>query len=734
MPLQYMNSLCCLWLLSAFSRFLYVSSWYKMRSWKEAEVQVWVESMLREEVPHLISFLLIAIDAVYVENAVHVSSLLALFVPMTATVLLFRAIKKLQSNRARFRAAFTYYQAVQTFLLLRGFFAPTLKSLDLYASAVVMIQHELTPLHSPFVNALIITKNTLIWTYTLSRENLRVDINFWMAIFWSFFHMFNYLHVKKESLLSLFQSLQSVQREQQRLQALLQAIPDGVAVVTEKREVVAYNQGLLTQLHLSSDQHLLKSLGKLQYSEEFMERKTTDSVLDDLLLFIRQKDEEDRTGVVALGPCIYELRTRYSLWDQTPACVIIVRDISHWVHLERKAQMESAGKTALLRSVSHELRTPTNVVLNLAQELLEREHLSEDGVASVHMITSSTTFLLSIINDLLDYSRIITGNFHLAKQLCSLRDLVRDCVGLVQHQCRNKGLALSLFYDSLLPEKVLLDPTRIKQVLLNLLSNALKFTLRGSIEVSVFLNTNGQLTVRVKDTGIGISGSDISKIFRLFGKLEGHEHLNPQGCGLGLSISNHIVASLGGGPITVKSKVGKGSEFAFDVDIGLSSVENGIVIKDPITDLSDEESPVIHNPLSHLPQKPASASLAQVLIVDDSDFNRIVARRIIETQGFTCDEAVTGLQALHQVRDRLQAGLLYKFILMDIEMPEMDGITATQEIRELIGLGEQPVIVGCSAYSSTEDRETSLAAGMDHYLEKPIQRELLYGLLARLLV
>lgn len=706
-----------------------------MPSWKETEVQVWAESMLREEVPHLISFLLLAIDATYAESAVRVSNLLILFVPMTVTVLLFRTIKKLQSNRARFRAAFTYYQAIQTLLLVRSLFSPTIISLDLYASAVVMIQHELTPLHSPLVNAFIISKNTLIWTYILTREKLQVDVNFCMAIFWSFFHMFNYLHVKKESLFSLFRSLQSVQREQHRLQALLQAVPDGVAVVTGKREIVAYNQGLLTQLHLSEGLHtkaeILKTLAKLQYLEEFMERKTTDSVMEDLVTFIERKDEEDRTGVVALSQGIFELRTRYCLWDDTPACVIIVRDISHWIHLERKAQRESVGKTSLLRSVSHELRTPTNVILNLTQELLEREHLSEDGVASIQMITSSTTFLLSIINDLLDYSRIVTGNFHLSKQLCSLKDLVRDCVHLVQHQCRNKGLALGLFYDSLLPEKVHTDPTRIKQVLLNLLSNALKFTIRGSIEVSVLLNTNGQLTVRVKDTGIGIPDADQSKIFRLFGKLEGYEQFNPQGCGLGLSISNHIVASLGGGPITVKSKVGKGSEFAFDVDIGLSSSENSVVTRDPITDISDEESPLIHSPLS---QQFVSASLAQVLIVDDSDFNRIVARRIIETQGFTCEEAVTGLQALNQVRNRLHTGLLYKFILMDIEMPEMDGITATREIRGLIGRREQPIIVGCSAYSSTEDRETSLAAGMDHYLEKPIQRELLYELLARLLV
>jgi signal transduction histidine kinase/ActR/RegA family two-component response regulator len=652
-------------------------------------------------------------------------------------VLLFAGIKRLKSNRDRFRAAFTYYQAIQTFLLVRSFLSPAVINLDLYASAVVMIQHELTPLHSPLVNALIISKNTLIWSIILSKESLKIDVNFCMVIFWSFFHMFNYLYVKKQTLFSLFQSLQSVQREEQKLQTLLQAIPDGVAVLTENREIVAHNQGLLAQLHLSdstqTNTEILRALGDIQYLSEFMERKATGSVIEDMVAFIECKEgREDSTGVVAFSDGIFELRSRYCCWDKTPACAIIVRDISHWVNLERKAQRESAGKTALLRSVSHELRTPTNAILNLTRELRETEQLSEDGQTSLQIISSSTTFLLSIINDLLDYSRIITGNFRLSQQICNLREIVTDCVMLVKHQCHNKGLALSLFYDSLLPAKVLIDPTRIKQVLLNLLSNALKFTLRGALEVSALLNASGQLTIRVKDTGIGISVSDQSKIFRLFGKLEGHEQINPQGCGLGLSISNYIVASLGGGHITVKSKVGKGSEFAFDVDIGLLSSEQVPDIGDPITDMIDEDPPMVQSPLSsHLLKL---AVPAQVLIADDSDFNRIVARRIIEVQGFTCEEAVTGLQALNQVRERLETGINYKLILMDIEMPEMDGNTATREIRELIGGGEQPMIVGCSAYSSTEDRETSLAAGMDHYLEKPLQRELLYELLARLLV
>ena len=693
--------------------------------------------MLREEVPHLVSFFLMTMDAIHTHGEVRLSDSVVLLVPIVVTVLLFARIRKIARDKTRFRVAFTYYQAIQTFLLVRGLLSPTLIVLDVYASAVVMIQHELTPVHSTWVNALIIGKNTLVWSVILRDENLQLDFNILLGIFWAFFHLFNYLHVKKQSLISLFQSIQSLQREQQRLKVLLQAIPDGVAVVTANSQVVAYNQAILTQLRLPEEtgtsEDILRELRSLHYLKEFMERKTAETVLGDLVTFIERKDSsEDNTGVVGLGEGIFELRSRHCLWDSTPACVIIVRDISHWVNLERKAQRESMGKTALLRSVSHELRTPTNAILNLTRELLDTERLSKGGVETLQMVTSSTHFLLSIINDLLDYSRIITGNFRLSKQLCNLRDIVTDTIQLIHHQCHNKGLALSLFYDSLLPEQVRTDPTRVKQVLLNLLSNALKFTLRGSIEVSALLNAGGRLTIRVKDTGIGIPASDIGKIFRLFGKLEGYDNLNPQGCGLGLSISNHIVESLGGGHISVQSKVGKGSVFAFDVDIGLETVKIEGTAGDPVTDLIEEEPPIINSPLFSSSDKDSTLSPAQILIVDDSDFNRIVARRIIETQGFVCEEAITGLQALNQVRERLNSGLLYKLILMDVEMPEMDGMTATREIRSLLGSQEQPMIVGCSAYSSPEDRESSLAAGMDHYLEKPLRREQLFDLLAHI--
>ena len=634
-------------------------------------------------------------------------------------------------------ARFVYYQVLQLHCLLRTLVTPGLPWVGFCVSVAVMTC-ELSP-HHTYINALIVAKNTCIWSLGMTDAPLNSTFNFYLSIGCTCLITFLSIHTETRNLSSLIQSFQTLERENQLLNRLFHSISDGVLVLTNTGQVVSYNPTLLTYFPLtdskSTHTDLEKELRSLYYLKELSVRQTTLNILEDLQSYIGRKDsQEDYKGVTRLNESVYEFSARLIDWNDTPATVVTIRDVSHWVKSEQRTHRESEDKTAMLRSVSHELRTPTNAILNLTQELLEKETLTQQGIQSLHIIASSTAFLLSIIGDLLDYNRIITGNFQLNKQMINTRQVVTECMTLIVQQCTSKGLQLKLFYDSLLPEKCYTDPIRLKQVILNLLSNALKFTLKGSIEVTALLNSKGKLTIRVTDTGIGISSGDMCKMFKLFGKVEGNEKINPQGCGLGLSISNKIVEELGGGCIAVMSKVGKGSIFAFDVDIGLETPTlECLFTGDPTTDVDEEEEqPVVNNPLISHFEKHQVPVYAKILIVDDSDFNRIIARKLIETRGFLCDEAATGRQALDKVRERMEIGEGYKLILMDIEMPEMDGITATREIRGLRALREQPLIVGCSAYSAPEDKASSLAAGMDHYLEKPLQRELLYELLTHL--
>jgi CheY-like chemotaxis protein len=270
---------------------------------------------------------------------------------------------------------------------------------------------------------------------------------------------------------------------------------------------------------------------------------------------------------------------------------------------------------------------------------------------------------------------------------------------------------------------------------LNILSNALKFTITGKIEVTAVSVSDTHAGISVRDTGVGIPEGSIGKIFQLFGKLEGNEKLNPQGCGLGLSISSMLVKSLGGTGIHVESKRFVGSLFVFEVKITRNDETT-----QPPDSLLQPDSPEFAEGVSKI-VIPGAISVKsklvfpEILIADDVDYNRIVLRKILESVGYDCDEAPTGVQVIQLVKSRANMGKPYLVILMDVEMPEMDGIAATRELLAMVGRGELAVfsvVIGCSAYSAVEDRNACFQAGMQYYLEKPVVREVLFNLLTTL--
>ena len=245
------------------------------------------------------------------------------------------------------------------------------------------------------------------------------------------------------------------------------------------------------------------------------------------------------------------------------------------------------------------------------------------------------------------------------------------------------------------------------------------------------MRSGTKLQVSVEDTGIGIPPDKKQTIFTLFGKIDSGE-INYQGCGLGLSISSMIVTNLGGETIQVDSELQRGSIFTFAIPIS-----RGADPETPHLNLeSDDEQ--IEIPSERIASSPVAANqraaAAEVLIVDDSPFNRLVLRKILSASGFTFAEASTGREAVDKVQAACVNGHPFPVVLMDIEMPEMDGITATREIVALASSGQihrAPVIIGCSAYSTVEDKAAALAAGMAHCLEKPVARIQLVGLITQ---
>ena len=290
----------------------------------------------------------------------------------------------------------------------------------------------------------------------------------------------------------------------------------------------------------------------------------------------------------------------------------------------------------------HELRTPSNAILNLALDIQTNEHLSVQGQTDVEIIISATSFLLSLINDLLDFSRILHGKFSLQKKSFALEPLLRQCAQLFALQCKVKGLDLRVRIDPDLPELLYSDENRLRQVLLNLLSNSLKFTLHGSISLVALMPNSSELQLSVEDTGIGIDEENQQKIFGLFGKLDSSNSLNPLGCGLGLGISQLLVERMGGSPLALRSRPGRGSVFSFTLNLNEDASSKTV----ETIEVEEEEGSFIQLPSTDWTGGYVSLIKPEVLVVDDSSFNRIVARKLVEAQGYNCAEACTGRQAV----------------------------------------------------------------------------------------
>jgi CheY-like chemotaxis protein len=344
--------------------------------------------------------------------------------------------------------------------------------------------------------------------------------------------------------------------------------------------------------------------------------------------------------------------------------------------------------------VSHEIRTPMNGVLGMAQ-LLQTTALSEEQKRYVETIQTSGETLVTIINDILDMSKLDSGNVRLDARPLELRAVVKEVIDLLAEQARRKGLYLDLEIASEVPAWIKGDATRLKQIITNLVGNALKFTHHGGVRVGMRTIQQGQvLECQVQDTGIGIPPDRVDRLFEKFSQVDSSITRRYGGTGLGLVICKRLVEGMGG-QISVESKQHEGSTFAFLV---------------PFTPADP--------PKQHSPGAPAARSHStkrKVLLVEDNAVNQMLALGMLQKLGTHADLAVDGAEALELVREGN-----YDVILMDMQMPRMDGLTATRAIRAMPGI-RQPRIVALTANAMDSDRSACLAAGMDDFLSKPFK-------------
>jgi len=373
-----------------------------------------------------------------------------------------------------------------------------------------------------------------------------------------------------------------------------------------------------------------------------------------------------------------------------------------------EAQAASRAKSEFLANMSHEIRTPMNAILGFS-DLLDYSITDEKQKGYVRAIRVSGKSLLALINDILDLSKIEAGKIEVRREPASARDILGEMSVMFRQRAEEKGLEIRFRIPDDFPAALLIDQGRVRQILVNLIGNAVKFTERGGIEARAeFLRARtglgGTLALRVKDTGIGMPEGFLSRIFEPFTQADSQLSRMHQGTGLGLAISRKL-AELMGGAISVKSVEGQGSEFLVTLPCEV-----------PAPSLVPAPEP----PRGEVDFEPAT-----VLVADDIETNRLLVAEMLQERGCRVLTAADGYEAVDMATAERPA-----VIVLDIRMPGMDGVETMGRIRGIEGLEKTPIIA-LTAQALKQEEDQLLAAGFDGYLRKPLSIEELFSELAR---
>ncbi|MGD0653835.1 MAG: PAS domain-containing protein [Thermoguttaceae bacterium] len=393
------------------------------------------------------------------------------------------------------------------------------------------------------------------------------------------------------------------------------------------------------------------------------------------------------------------------------------------------AEAATLAKTEFLTNMSHEIRTPMTAILGFAEMLLESIERPQDVVAA-NTIKRNGEYLLRIINDILDLSKIETGHFVAEQAKCSPRELIDDVVSMMKVRADAKGLPLLVEFVGPIPQTIRTDPIRMRQILINLIGNAVKFTEEGHICIQVRLAENDRkeplLECKIIDTGIGMSEEQINRLFEPFTQGDASTSRKYVGMGLGLALSKRLAGMLGGN-IAFSSVKGQGSTFAFTLGTGSLEGVHMLQIDNTLEDQPASLHGVTPPVLQHLS--------GRILLAEDGLDNQRLLALILRKAGATVTIVNNGKEALEKViaeqKKSLADGIQtppFDVILMDMQMPEMDGYEATWRLREM---GYTAPIIALTAHAMNHDREKCLSAGCDEYLTKPIDREILFSTILR---
>lgn len=382
---------------------------------------------------------------------------------------------------------------------------------------------------------------------------------------------------------------------------------------------------------------------------------------------------------------------------------LLERELAHERDARAIAEAASKSKSELLATVSHEVRTPLGAIISMA-DLLLRTPLDPQQRRYAETLQQSGRALLAVLNEVLDYSKLEAGRFDLEVVPFDALGLMDSVEAELAARAEEKGLAAQVDLADGFPRRLCGDPVRIRQILNNLIDNALKFTEHGSVHVRAGYGRDGEwmvLRFEVCDTGIGLTQEQVSRLFEPYAQADSSVAVTYGGTGLGLSIARRL-AKLMGGDLGCESAPDTGSMFWFTVRVRNASVCGG-------------EPPATQSGLSSGAPAPLGPLKGHILIVEDNDVNQMLIAAYLDQFGLSYDTAVNGQEAVRMVQDKH-----YDVVLMDIMMPVMDGLAATKQIRALDGPLASLPIIALTANAMKGDRETYLASGMDGYISKPL--------------
>jgi PAS domain S-box-containing protein len=515
------------------------------------------------------------------------------------------------------------------------------------------------------------------------------------------------------------QAEETLRQTRDQLQTIYDGITEGILITDiETKRFVRLNSSLCQMLGYTEKEVLELSIQDIHPPKEASnELQRFQAVAEG-----RRAINENRPVIRKDGSIFYADITGHPIVYQGRPCLLaLFRDVTDRKQTEKKlieakraAEAANRAKSEFLANMSHELRTPMTAILGFSDIILDTP-LDEDVLEAARIIKRNGEHLLTIINDILDLSKIEAGKQDIETTECSPRQVVKDVVATIKASADAKGLSLRVACAEDVPESIQTDPRRLRQILVNLLGNAIKFTDVGGVQIVVQLDAQAsekpKLRFDVIDTGIGLSEKQIGGLFHAFSQVDGSPKRRFGGTGLGLVLSRRL-ANMLGGDITVTSTLGKGSTFSATIAAGEL----------------DRTSSGSHAPKSIPAAMPQSRLDCRVLLAEDGLDNQRLIAHMLRTAGAEVALATTGKVAVDLAVAAQQAGNPFDVILMDMQMPVMDGFEATIWLRSA---GFATPIIALTAHAITEYRQRCLDAGCNDYMAKPLERAELLAIVAK---